>query len=225
MPVAVGFAERSAALWKSRPRTRDTLPSSAGCVAVQSTTVTPKFSASVFRPSSKGVSKCAGSVCTSSSTITECASRCSLRQAPGRLENRLSKSCTVVVTTSGASQFCAASRRHSSASSPPSACSLFALERLRLNGGMVFQDRAGVVAKQITENLCGLIHNAGVGNGIDDAAQPMLGGVFQSKGQPGACLAAAGRNGQVKDARRQMGRCQAGIIDLPPHLVDVEGTA
>ena len=47
-----------------------------------------------------------GSVCTSSSTITLPAIRCSFRHLEVRRANSDSKNCTLVVTTSGESQFC-----------------------------------------------------------------------------------------------------------------------
>ena len=96
----------------------------------------------------------------------------------------------------------------------------FSFERLRLDGGMVFQDGARRVAEQVTEDLGGLIHDAGVGDGVDDAPQAVLCGVFQREGQPGACFAAPGWDGQVEDSGREVGRRQAGVIDLPPHPVD-----
>jgi hypothetical protein len=97
--------------------------SKAGWVAEVSSTVVPKCSVSSLSASRIGTSKAIGSACTSSSTSTALASRCSLRDRAGLRPNKESNSWTVVVTTNGASQFSAASRNRSPRSaSSNSAC-------------------------------------------------------------------------------------------------------
>jgi len=91
-----------------------------GCVADDSTTVAPKCPASRRSASASGTSRPCGKACTSSSTITELASRCTFRIRDGFRPNSDSNSWTVVVTTNGASQFSAASRRQRSSAQPPS---------------------------------------------------------------------------------------------------------
>ncbi|WP_186782236.1 hypothetical protein [Streptomyces sp. CBG9] len=92
----------------------------AGCVADASTTDTPKCSTSSRNTLKIGTSNRSGSACTSSSTITDPASRCSFRIAEGFRENSDWNNWTVVVTTTGASQFSAASRPHAPSAPSPS---------------------------------------------------------------------------------------------------------
>ena len=77
---------------------------SAGCVAVQSTMVHLKWRASASIIRTHGRSSGRGIVCASSSTITEPAILWNLRARDVRAANRLSKSWTLVVTTTGAAQ-------------------------------------------------------------------------------------------------------------------------
>ena len=92
--------------------------SNAGCVAVQRTAVQPRDDASCPSIEHVGATRSGGSVWHSSSMTTLRATLCSLRQRPGLFENRLSKNCTLVVTTTGASQFSARGQRPPAASHP-----------------------------------------------------------------------------------------------------------
>ena len=90
-------------MWKSSRQP------TAGCVAVQRTTVQLKFRTSSPRAASTGRISPGGIAWASSRMRIELASRWSLRQGVAWLAKSDSKSCTLVVTISGAAQFSVAS--------------------------------------------------------------------------------------------------------------------
>ena len=70
---------------------------------------------------------------------------------------------------------------------------------------MVFHDI--IFAEDAAKHISGLLDDAGVGNGVDDAPlcvilRVMI-GMFQREGQTGKCLAATGGHGKRKHAGRQ----------------------
>lgn len=87
----------------------------AGCVAVQRTTVHPRYSAICWSILHVGAVRPGGRVWHSSRMMALLAMLCSLRQRPGWLEKSDSKNWTLVVATTGASQF---SARRSARSEP-----------------------------------------------------------------------------------------------------------
>ena len=65
------------------------------------------------------------------------------------------------------------------------------------------------------KDIGGLFDDAGVGNDIDDALEPVHPGVVQREAEPGQGLAAAGGDAQAEQARRFAGTGQAGEADFP----------
>ena len=135
-------------------------------------------------------------VCASSRTMTHRARLCSLRQRDGRCANRLSNSCTLVVTTTGAAQSSMASR------------SLLARSLARKLSSSVADcssiaewcSRTDVLAKDGPEYLRRLVDHRGEGDGVDDTVEAVPASMVERESERGERLAAAGRDGQREHA-------------------------
>ena len=138
---------------------------------------------------------------------------CSLRLREVRAANRLSKNCTLVVTTTGAAQSSMASL---SLSLPRGRVARIVL--LVLDGRMMLQNN--VVAQHLAEDRGGLVDDDGEGDGVDDPLVPMRPGVVEREAERGERLAAAGRHRQREEAGRIAGARTDMVEDFRAQAVD-----